>query len=423
MRTAQAAGCLAGAFAILVTSLVTGPAPAHAADRSEAESYFRRGNTLYGDGRYDEAAKMFKVCVALSPELAGPYRRLGQSYKMLGRCHEAVDQFLKYLELKPDGKYADSIRADMEECAIDARMDTADSDRPLTGQLTLEADEDGARVLFDGDQVGVTPVGAIAMKPGTYRVSVAKAGFMPWEEEITVRAGETLQRNIRLEETAGGRAATTGRLVLSVDPTGARVIVDGQLVGISPVDDLDLPAGSREVRIERKGYLGETHTVDLPENGQAALRVDLVSTGDTGDASDTGVVVGGAAEPPISDEAGRNARTIGWVLAAAGAVAAVTGVVLGTMALRKSEAYSTSDETTDRRALKDEGETLAIATDAAFASAALLATGGVLLVLGAPAAAAPPPPEDGPELEDVLETTSAPGHRMPAASICLRASF
>ena len=101
----------------------------------------------------------------------------------------------------------------------------------------------------------------------------------------------------------------------------------------------------------------------------------------------------------------------------------MTGVVLGTMALRKSEAYSTSDESTDRRALKDQGETLAIATDAAFASAALLTTGGVLLVLGAPAAAASQPPEGGPELEDVLEGNALPPRTMPAASISLRASF
>jgi hypothetical protein len=307
----------------------------------------------------------------------------------------------------------------MEQCAIDARMDTSGSDRPLTGQLTLEIDEDGARVLFDGEQVGVSPVGAIAMKPGTYQVTVDKAGYRPWDEEITVGAGDTLERDIRLEETAGGRAATTGRLVLSIDPSGARVIVDGELVGISPLPDLDLPAGSREVRIERKGFLGETHTIDLPENGQAALRVDLVATGEPG-ISDTGVVVGGRAEPPISTADGRTARTLGWVLAAAGLVAAVAGVVMGTMALRKSEAYDTSDETTDRRALKDEGETLALTTDLAFASAALFTTGGVLLVLGAPAAAEP---ESGPELEDVLESSNVPPTRMPAASICLRAMF
>lgn len=421
MRTAPAAICLLAVLSLLGTLLVS-PNVASAGDRTEAESYYRRGNTLFEDGQFDEAAKMFKVCVALAPELAGPYRRLGQSYKMLGRCHEAVDQFLKYLELKPDGKYADSIRADMEECAIDAQMDTADTDRPLTGQLSLDVDEDGARVLFDGDEVGRSPVGAVAMKPGTYLVTVAKAGFVPWEEEIRVAAGDNLERSIRLEETAGGRAATTGRLVLSVDPPGARVIVDGELVGISPVPDLDLPAGSREVRIERKGYLGETHTVDLPENGQAALRVDLIATGDSGGTGAAGVVVGGQAPPPISREAGRTARTVGWVLAAAGAAAAITGVVLGTMALRKSEAYSTSDETTDRRALKDEGESLAIATDAAFASAALLATGGVLLVLGAPAVAEQPS-DDVPELEDVLEPPPGAASAMPPATLSIVGSF
>ncbi len=377
MRTALVATSLVAAVVLCTIS----PTLAWAGDRKEAESYFRRGNTLFEDGRYEEAAKMFKVCVALAPGLAGPYRRLGQAYRELGRCDDAVDQFLKYLDLKPDGKYAESIRRDMSTCADDARR--AAAERPLTGQVLLEIDEDDARVLFDGEEVGVSPIGTIAMRPGKYRVNVAKSGYLPWEEELTVEAGETVERSIGLEPAAGGRATTTGRLLLSIDPPGARVVVDGQLVGVSPLRDLDLPSGALTVRVDRKGYLGETHTVDLPANGQATLRVSLVHVGI---GPETEATAGPSSEQDgaATSDGGDSTRLLGWTLAAAGTLGAVAGVILGTMALRKSESYSTSDETTNRRALKEEGETLARVADVAFVSAALLGTGGVVILVGAP---------------------------------------
>jgi hypothetical protein len=45
-----------------------------------------------------------------------------------------------------------------------------------------------------------------------------------------------------------------GSLAIDSDPQGARVSVDGQFVGSTPIVLKDLPAGSCVVRVESDGY-------------------------------------------------------------------------------------------------------------------------------------------------------------------------
>jgi len=411
MHTVPSAAPLSAAVMVL-TALAASP-PAHADDRAEAESYFRRAGALYEGGRYQEAAKMYQVCVALAPGLAGPYRRLGQSYKALGRCDEAVEHFLKYLALKPAGKYADDIRRDMERCVVEAGIDDEGDEDLRTGQVRMVVTPEGARVVFDGEEVGRSPLGAVAMNPGRHQAVVVKAGYAPWQGEVTVRAGEVVEVSVELTETAGGRALSTGRLALIVEPPGARVTVDGQLVGVSPLPDLDLPAGARSLRIERRGYLGEAHEVEIPDGGEVELAVTLVHVGRGPETSAGRATAGGGPEP--DDAAWLTRRRVGWALIVVGAVAALGGVVSGTAALRKSNAYSKADESTDRRALKRSGETLAWTTDVAIVAAALSAAGGGALLWSAPAPPDPPPP--GPDLEDVLEASTPPPSPPPALAL------
>lgn len=326
MRTAALALACLGA-------LLAGPAEARAGDRAEAERYFRKGNELFAEAKYEEAAKAFGVCVALAPELPGPYRRLGQAYKALGRCAEAVDQFLKYLELKRDGAYADDIRKEMGDCARQARLAPPDPGGPRTGQVEVSVDQPGAEVRFDGQTVGTTPVGPLALKPGRYEVTVLKEGYAPWEGEIEIAAGATVAQEVRLLEARPSKAPAT-------------------------------PSGG----------------------GSAAT-----------------------------------ARRAGWALGAVSLVAAVTGVVMGVMALQKSRTYADAGEKTDRRGVKEDGESLALAADVALASAALLGAGGVLLVVGGVAAS--DAPASGPALDDALEGDVPPPAGPPAASVSLVLPF
>jgi serine/threonine protein kinase len=57
----------------------------------------------------------------------------------------------------------------------------------------------GAEVSVDGSFVGVTPLGkALKLDEGTHRVTVKKAGFNVWNNQITINADETLPLSIML---------------------------------------------------------------------------------------------------------------------------------------------------------------------------------------------------------------------------------
>jgi hypothetical protein len=57
-----------------------------------------------------------------------------------------------------------------------------------------------------------------------------------------------------LPQASGTLARYRGSLAINSDPPGARVLLNGQVVGSTPLLLRDLPAGSCVVRIEAEGY-------------------------------------------------------------------------------------------------------------------------------------------------------------------------
>ena len=68
-----------------------------------------------------------------------------------------------------------------------------------------------------------------------------------------------------------------GFLVLEVAEAGAKVTIDGRLVGVSPLAGrIPLAMGAHEVIVEKEGFLAWARTVDLPPNQATIERVSLV---------------------------------------------------------------------------------------------------------------------------------------------------
>ena len=74
-------------------------------------------------------------------------------------------------------------------------------------------------------------------------------------------------------------AATTGSLVIDSRPSGARVIVDGAEVGVTPLTLPTVAAGVRQVRLELTGYLPISATVVVEAGERARFGVSLTPEG------------------------------------------------------------------------------------------------------------------------------------------------
>ena len=70
----------------------------------------------------------------------------------------------------------------------------------MQGVLKLTCDPAWLEVRIDGIYGGVCPQSR-ALAPGQYKVKVQKYGFKDWERTIAVKAGETLEVRVEMEES------------------------------------------------------------------------------------------------------------------------------------------------------------------------------------------------------------------------------
>jgi hypothetical protein len=89
-------------------------------------------------------------------------------------------------------------------------------------------------------------------------------------------AEPTTPATIESAPVAPGRpGAFRGSLAVRSEPSGARVFVRDQSVGVTPVVLTDLPIGSRAVRIEADGYQDWSGAVQVVANQQTQVRARL----------------------------------------------------------------------------------------------------------------------------------------------------
>jgi hypothetical protein len=138
-------------------------------------------------------------------------------------------------------------------------------------RLLVQSTPAGARVFVDGREQGRTPATVLDLPRGPHRLRLARAGYADEDRRIVVTAaGSTQSVMIELKRPAAiapaaARAPAPLRqatpdlftgTALSVDsrPGGARVFIDGRLVGMTPISVAQVGAGAHAIRLERDGY-------------------------------------------------------------------------------------------------------------------------------------------------------------------------
>lgn len=171
----------------------------------------------------------------------------------------------------------------------------------------------GALVSIDGEIAGVTPLRLRHLASGRHVVSLERPGFSA--EDTLVHLDEDVPTTISmmLTSTAGeedllsdtpddlsdapddaSRAAppasqpeappppspTSGSIGVRVSPAGVPVQLDGQTVGVAPLNLDDVPAGPHTLTFFLPGY--ETATVDVDVKPGARETVDVAMAAQTG---------------------------------------------------------------------------------------------------------------------------------------------
>jgi hypothetical protein len=112
------------------------------------------------------------------------------------------------------------------------------------GELVVQSRPVAARVSIDGEEKGVTPL-TISLPSGAHVLEVQTGKSEPRVVPLTIRAGVQTAQYIELQNVA-----LTGGLDVRSEPAGARVIIDGQNRGVTPVTVRDLAPGDHQVVLE-----------------------------------------------------------------------------------------------------------------------------------------------------------------------------
>jgi hypothetical protein len=112
------------------------------------------------------------------------------------------------------------------------------------------------------------------------------------------------------------RQLAQGRLVLQVEPFGAAILVDGELVGRAPLPPWPVTPGEHELVVRQAGYQEDRRRVSVPGGGELVVVVLLAPLAE--------VVPSGAAPPALAAEPPA-AGAPGGPVAAGGSTAASPG--------------------------------------------------------------------------------------------------
>ena len=138
------------------------------------------------------------------------------------------------------------------------------------GDLVVQSHPTSARVIVDGEDHGVTPT-SLRLPAGAHvleiRVGNSESRVIP----VTINAGVQTAQYIELQSVP-----LTGGLDLRSEPSGAKVTVDGQKRGATPLRVIELPPGDHEILFDAPGgSLKQSVHIDAGVTTQVTMRMPV----------------------------------------------------------------------------------------------------------------------------------------------------
>jgi len=139
---------------------------------------------------------------------------------------------------------------------------------PTTGTVVVNTDPPGVSIVIDGQAHGTTPTTA-TLKAGTHTIELSSGGARR-TMSVNVAAGAQVSQFVEMPKAVAG----TGDLQVRTDPPGAKISVDGQPRGVSPLTIAALTPGSHMVVLENSlGSVNEE--VSIQPGATASLVVPM----------------------------------------------------------------------------------------------------------------------------------------------------
>ena len=170
-------------------------------------------------------------------------------------------------ESTPVGERAEAVQAYMQEFGKKnpRYREAAQLLAKIPAAVRITSDPPGAVIAIDGSHKGTTPI-AVSVGAGEHEVEASKDGCFSAKKSLSVEPGDETSLEIALERAAF--------LIASSKPAGARIRVDGEDVGQTPVR-LKLHAGEHRLAASLEGYADSQRTVHLEPGSRSEVSLEL----------------------------------------------------------------------------------------------------------------------------------------------------
>lgn len=150
----------------------------------------------------------------------------------------------------------------LQQQSIDAAL------APAWAAVSFTTMPAGADIIVNGELLGVTPQ-QIDLLQGAYDVTLKRAGFKAWQDDLQVTAGVQIAvDDIVLE-------AADGLVFIRSQPGSANVTINGEFRGQTPLE-VSLPPGQpHEVRLFRTGFNTALRTITTSAETEQDISVSL----------------------------------------------------------------------------------------------------------------------------------------------------
>jgi hypothetical protein len=140
--------------------------------------------------------------------------------------------------------------------------------KSIYAAIKVQSDPPGANVIIDGIDKGKTPCSVEDVLQGEHTLKLIKPGFKEYIEKINLSKVEETPINIRLNEILAA-------IEVISNPAEARVTLDNELKGRTPLVISGLRDGTYSIEIEKPGYEKLTKEVVIKNKEDGKLDVTL----------------------------------------------------------------------------------------------------------------------------------------------------
>ncbi|XXX76403.1 PEGA domain-containing protein [Sorangium sp. So ce134] len=229
------------------------------ADTDVARAAYDAAKVLYEDGDYAGALLGFQRSYELSGDLRSLWN-MAICEKGLRRYARAIKLLERYLT-EGGERLTDEDRAGAQYLITTMRA--------FVSTVVLTANERGAAVFIDEEQVGVTPLARpLLVDVGFRRVRVSKKGFVSFDERRRIMGATEVAISVRLAPEVH-----EGRLVVVA---GKRDLIwlDGKLLGEGRFDGA-VPSGGHTLRVSAPGMKPYQADVSIEDDRVRRVQVTL----------------------------------------------------------------------------------------------------------------------------------------------------